>query len=551
MGSSSSKKDKTKQKEEEENAQENKPVRRFQEQSHHKIQLEKPENENNNNIIKPEAELKLEEEKKEDEEKIKREQEEKMKREQEEKMKREQEEKNRIEEENKREELKQSILRKIMEEENIIKLKFTIEEFINYIIKFFDDFIQIFYSIPKKSLYISLIFEFNKIYIYSFNTKEYPDIPQRPLFFEVLKYTSIVVVCLVFMSKDLELYKKFSSKIKEPIEKFIFSMINIIGKNILKSKTVAGYIKNFKKAKKEPILCINDIIKILFVNGKNAPLYKNLKNALSQILANIMTEPIETLITRINESILFFYNADSYLVIKHNLVQSTEVSTTKSIKSKTTNNTNNINRSKSKNKKKEIKKDENQKDKDKEKEKISLLITDPFISEPMTKDFCLVLDIDETISHTMRLSFGNYFLLRPGVIHLIKKLYKFYEIDIFTAAIKRYADNIINKLDPNDNYIRYRFYREHCIYEGTKTVKKLVRIGRDLNKIIFVDNIKYNAKYNMDNLYHVSSWKDDVYDTEMVKLQDLLVDIIVNGKFKDDIRKGIAGKDDQVPSAAV
>ena len=102
------------------------------------------------------------------------------------------------------------------------------------------------------------------------------------------------------MSKDLELYKKFSSKIREPIEKFIFSMINIMGRNILKSKTITGYIKSFKKAKKDPILCINDIIKILFVNGKNAPLYKNLKNALSQILANIMTESIEDLITRIN-----------------------------------------------------------------------------------------------------------------------------------------------------------------------------------------------------------------------------------------------------------
>ena len=174
-------------------------------------------------------------------------------------------------------------------------------------------------------------------------------------------------------------------------------------------------------------------------------------------------------------------------------------------------------------------------------------ITEPFITEPMTKEFCLVLDIDETISHTMRLSFGNYFLLRPGVIHLIKKLYHFFEIDIFTAAIKRYADNIVNKLDPKDVYINYRFYREHCIYEGTKTVKKLVRIGRELNKIIFVDNIKYNAKYNMDNLYHVSSWKDNVYDDEMIKLQDLLIDIIVDGKFKDDIRKGIAGKDDLTP----
>ena len=546
MGSTSPKEEKPKQNETEGNVKlihDNKPLRRFQEQSHHKINIEKPITENE--IKKPEEEEEKkeeEEEKKEKEEKEKEEKEEEErkrkekeeKEEMENKKRKEEEESKRIEDERRREEIKQRILRKIREEENIIKIKFTNEEFINYIIKFFDEFIQIFYSIPKKSLYISLVFEFNKTYFYSFNTKEYPDIPQRSPFFEVLKYTSIIIVCLVFMSKDLELYKKFSSKIKEHIEKFIFSMINIVGRNTLKSKTIISYIKNFKKAKKDPILCINDVIKILFVNGKNAPLYKNLKNALSQVLSNITTEPIEELMTRINESILFFYNADSYLVIKHNLMHSatsTETNTPKSIKSKN-------NKSRSKSKKKETKKEE--------KEKPPTIITDPFISEPMTKDFCLVLDIDETISHTMRLSFGNYFLLRPGVIHLIKKLYNFYEIDIFTAAIKRYADNIVNKLDPNDNYIRYRFYREHCIYEGTKTVKKLVRIGRDLNKIIFVDNIKYNAKYNMDNLYHVSSWKDNVYDTEMIKLQDLLVDIIANGTFKDDIRKGIAGKDDQV-----
>ena len=54
----------------------------------------------------------------------------------------------------------------------------------------------------------------------------------------------------------------------------------------------------------------------------------------------------------------------------------------------------------------------------------------------------------------------------------------------------------------------------------------------------------------MENLYHLSSWKDDVYDQEMVKLQDLLIDIIINGTYKDDIRKGIACKDDQVPGEA-
>ena len=378
-----------------------------------------------------------------------------------------------------------------------------------------------------------------------------------------------MIVCLVFMAKDSDLHKKYSSKVKEPVEKFIYSIINTVGRNSLKTRVINTFLKNFKKQKRGPIFCINDVIKLLFTNGKYAKPYTNLKNAINQIINNIAEEELEEVMIKINESILFFYNAESYIVtqntllltqtpketntiktntVKTNTIKTTNVKTTKTKGTISKTNTKKE-RDKKDNKKNEKieKKEKNEEDK---KEKEQIIVTEPFITEPMTKDFCLVLDIDETISHTMRLSFGNYFLLRPGVIHLIRKLYHFFEIDIFTAAIKRYADNIVNKLDPNDTYINYRFYREHCIYEGTKTVKKLVRIGRELNQIIFVDNIKYNAKYNMDNLYHVSSWKDDVYDQEMIKLQDLLIDIIINGTFKDDIRKGIAGKDDQGIEAA-
>ena len=404
------------------------------------------------------------------------------------------------------------------------------------------------------------MFEFNKKYIYTFNYKEYPDIPIKSTFFEALKYSTLMIVCLVFMAKDSDLHKKYSSKVKEPVEKFIYSIINTVGRNSLKTRVINTFLKNFKKQKRGPIFCINDVIKLLFSNEKYAKSYANLVNAINQIINNIETEELEDVIIKINESILFFYNAESYIVTQNSTTNEApkETNTTNTTNTKTTTKTKN-NKKKSisktntkKGKVKEVKEekkvDEDAKDKDKEKDKV--IVTEPFITEPMTREFCLVLDIDETISHTMRLSFGNYFLLRPGVIHLIRKLYHFFEIDIFTAAIKRYADNIVNKLDPNNTYVNYRFYREHCIYEGTKTVKKLVRIGRELNKIIFVDNIKYNAKYNMENLYHVSSWKDDVYDQEMVKLQDLLIDIIINGTYKDDIRKGIAGKDDQVPGEA-
>ena len=40
----------------------------------------------------------------------------------------------------------------------------------------------------------------------------------------------------------------------------------------------------------------------------------------------------------------------------------------------------------------------------------------------MKKNFCLVLDIDETIVHTINLPFGNYFLLRPGVINFLEEI---------------------------------------------------------------------------------------------------------------------------------
>jgi len=441
----------------------------------------------------------------------------------------------RKEEERKKEEFKQNALKLFKEEEIIIKIKITNEEFTNYIIKFFEEFIQIYNSLQKKNSFISLVFEFNKKYIYLFFNKEYPDIPLKPNFFEILKYSSIMVVCLVFMSKDLDLHKKYCGKVKEPLEKFIYSIINIVGRNSLKTKTINSFIKGFKKAKRGPIFCINDVIKLLFTNGKNAESYKNLKNALNQVINNIATESIESVMIKINESILFFYNAGSYIVPQSVLSPSPTIKETPTINTKK-------NKSKSMNKKNSKKKEEEKKVEEK------IIVTDPFITEPMTRPFCLVLDIDETISHTMRLSFGNYFLLRPGVIHLIKKLYHFYEIDIFTAAIKRYADNIVNKLDPNNIYINYRFYRDHCIYEGTKSVKKLVRIGRDIEKIVFVDNIKYNAKYNMENLYHVSSWKDDVYDEEILKLQNVLIDIILEGNCNVDIREEIAGKDDQVPT---
>jgi Dullard-like phosphatase family protein len=163
----------------------------------------------------------------------------------------------------------------------------------------------------------------------------------------------------------------------------------------------------------------------------------------------------------------------------------------------------------------------------------------PFIKKELDKKFCLVLDIDETLSHMIKLPFGNYFLVRPGVMDLLKELNTYYEIDIFTAALKHYADNIINKLDKDNKYISYRLYRCHCTYEDGKSIKKLSLIGRDLNKIVFVDDLERNAKYNPQNLALVSKWFDDIYDNEIINLKEKLKFIALCGKYDEDITRGL------------
>ena len=139
----------------------------------------------------------------------------------------------------------------------------------------------------------------------------------------------------------------------------------------------------------------------------------------------------------------------------------------------------------------------------------------------MKKNFCLVLDLDETILHTMNLPFQNYFLLRPGVIDFLEEISKLYEIIIFTSSPKSYADPLLNKIDNDNKYFSHRLYKEHVIFEKGKSVKNLNLIGRDLNKIIFVDNMKCNAKYNLKNLYLISSWTQNINDEELINIINL------------------------------
>ena len=368
------------------------------------------------------------------------------------------------------------------------------------IIKYIEEFINLINSLPNKNLFISLLNTFNKKHIinYELNTSLKNITDEN--FITCTKHIFILITCFIFLSKD-ELSYKFNNQIlKEYSEQFIFvALKNLKLKSSQKFKTLMNRIKPNKKTFTQ---IINSIIKLLY-NNKNE--YSILKNALNQMITNIQKYSVSEISNIINNTLLYNYN---HINTKINSINKTKKA------------------SKSKEKQNQIE---------------ELIPSEPYIKTKMTKKFCMVLDIDETITHTLKLPMGDYFLVRPGVHDFLQEMKKYFEIIIFTSSPKNYADNILDKIDPNGECIKFRLYRRHAIYENGECVKKLSMIGRDLKKIVFVDNLKLNAKYNPNNLYHIKSWYSDIEDNELIKLKDKLKDIVTCGVYDDDITKGLIG----------
>lgn len=102
-----------------------------------------------------------------------------------------------------------------------------------------------------------------------------------------------------------------------------------------------------------------------------------------------------------------------------------------------------------------------------------------------------------------------------------------YEIIIFTAAAKDYADFILNYIDKGEKkLIDHRLYRHNCDYDDGVYVKDLSRLGRDLNKTLIVDNIRDNYERQKDNGIEILTWLSDPEDRELFKLGVFLAKII-------------------------
>lgn len=179
---------------------------------------------------------------------------------------------------------------------------------------------------------------------------------------------------------------------------------------------------------------------------------------------------------------------------------------------------------------------------------------------------CLVLDLDETLVHSsfravpnadfvipvqVRIGFAQghsddcepllclrrfftqqieddvlfvYVMKRPGVDEFLVEMAKHYEVVIYTASLNKYADPLLDLLDPKQT-IRSRLFRESCVYYEGNYVKDLSLLDRDLSQAIIVDNSPSSYMFHPENAIDCTSFIDDPNDRELDQIGAFLAGI--------------------------
>lgn len=178
----------------------------------------------------------------------------------------------------------------------------------------------------------------------------------------------------------------------------------------------------------------------------------------------------------------------------------------------------------------------------------------------------LILDLDETLIHSLSRgsprSFNTlagepkmieiklknvatlYFVhKRPFCDFFLQQVCQWYELQIFTASVKEYADPIIDWLEQDiiahykkksknstniveDKVFTKRYYRNDCTYRPgigyIKDLSKFVTKSDELRNMIIIDNSPVSFALHEDNAIMIEGWINDQSDRDLLHLLPML-----------------------------
>ncbi|OAF66732.1 hypothetical protein A3Q56_05533 [Intoshia linei] len=166
----------------------------------------------------------------------------------------------------------------------------------------------------------------------------------------------------------------------------------------------------------------------------------------------------------------------------------------------------------------------------------------PTIEPPENSKYTLVLDMDHTMVFSTQLystleeydyQVSNKFFgfFRPYLMEFLNEIKRYYEIIVFTAAKKKYADTILDIIDPECTIFSHRLYFRDCTKINAKYVKNLNKLNRDLKKTVIVDDNTNSFILQIFNGIPINAWIGDPSDVSLKKLAKFLKQLL----FFDDV----------------
>mmetsp|Transcript_22202 Transcript_22202/g.24673 ORF Transcript_22202/g.24673 Transcript_22202/m.24673 type:complete len:92 (+) Transcript_22202:609-884(+) len=91
-------------------------------------------------------------------------------------------------------------------------------------------------------------------------------------------------------------------------------------------------------------------------------------------------------------------------------------------------------------------------------------------------------------------------------MQFLEKVSQIFEVVVFTASEKEYATMVLDRIDPNNEYIHQRLFRNSCLPLHGNYIKDLNVLGRDIDKTIIIDNSMIAFALNIDNAIPIESF---------------------------------------------
>jgi len=113
---------------------------------------------------------------------------------------------------------------------------------------------------------------------------------------------------------------------------------------------------------------------------------------------------------------------------------------------------------------------------------------------------------------------------------------KYYEVIIYTASLSKYADPLMDMMDPT-GFCTARLFREHCAFVNGVFVKDMSALGRNMKDTILIDNSPTSYMLQPECGLPILSWYDDTKDRVLYDYIPLLVEMSKLNEVREVIPK--------------